>query len=87
LRRAARIDANQPAIVEALRDAGYSVAPGHDDILVGKDGITLWVEVKASEKKKRQLKPSQVALLKDWKGAYIVAASAEEIMGWFDDRD
>lgn len=79
---AKRVDANQPAIVEALRKAGYSVAPGHDDILVGKGGITLWVEIKDGEKKKSQLKPSQVALLKDWRGAYIVATSEEEIMAW-----
>jgi Holliday junction resolvase len=85
--RAARVDANQKQIVDTLRAAGYSVATGHDDILVGRDGRTLWVEVKASEKKKTQLKPSQVKLLADWKGAYIVAASAEEIMGWFLERD
>jgi Holliday junction resolvase len=79
---AKRVDANQPAIVAELRKAGYSVAPGHDDILVGRDGITLWVEIKDGEKKKTQLKPSQVALLRDWKGAYIVATSAAEIMAW-----
>ena len=82
MRRAARVDSNQAAIVATLREAGYSVACGHDDILVGKDGRTLWVELKASEKKKTQLKPSQVKLLADWKGAYMVAASAEEIMDW-----
>ena len=86
MRRAARVDANQPALVKELRDAGYSVATGHDDILVGRNGITLWVEVKASEKKKAQLKPSQVALLRDWKGAYIVASTFWEIEAWFDEQ-
>ena len=81
-RRAARVDSNQASIVATLRLAGYSVACGHDDILVGLNGITLWVELKASEKKKTQLKPSQVALLKDWQGAYIVAASSGEIEAW-----
>jgi len=85
-RRAAKVDANQSALVKELRDAGYSVATGHDDILVGRNGATLWVEVKASEKKKRQLKPSQVALLKDWRGAYLVAASFDEIHNWFNGR-
>ena len=80
-RRAARVDANQPEIVDALRTAGYSVAPGYDDLLVGKGGITLWVEVKA-DGKKRQLKESQKALLRDWRGAYLVASTAEEVMAW-----
>jgi hypothetical protein len=80
-RRAARVDANQPEIVATLRKAGYSVAPGFDDILVGKNGVTLWVEIKA-DGKKRQLKESQKALLRDWRGAYLVASSADEIMAW-----
>ena len=84
-RRAARVDSNQPAIVEALRANGFTVAPGYDDLLVGKYGLTLWVEVKR-DGKKRQLKPSQIELLKNWKGAYLVATSAEEIMDWFADR-
>jgi len=75
------VDANQPEIVDALRAAGYSVAPGYDDILVGKGGVTLWVEIKR-DGKKRQLEDSQKALLRDWRGAYMVATSAEEIMAW-----
>jgi hypothetical protein len=53
LRRAAKIDANQAAIVDALHAAGCtvqslaSVGCGCPDLLVGKDGITLVIEVKS----------------------------------------
>lgn len=82
-RRAARVDANQNDIADALERAGYTVAKGHDDLLVGKGGVTLWVEIKSSERKKKTgLTDSQKRLLANWGGAYIVASSAEEIMNW-----
>ena len=49
-RRAARIDENQSAIVNALRDIpGLSVALEHDDILVGYKGKTFWYEIKKED--------------------------------------
>jgi hypothetical protein len=47
VRRAAKIDDNQPDIVKALRKIpGVTVEVGHDDILVGYKGRTYWFEVK-----------------------------------------
>jgi hypothetical protein len=85
VRRAAKVDANQGQIVAALRKLGYTVEPGHDDILVGCDGHTLWVELKAPGKEK-QIKPSQKRLLKEWKGAYIVTSDIKDILDWFEER-
>jgi Holliday junction resolvase len=56
MRRAARIDANQPAIVDALRKVGCRVQPLHmvgkgcPDILVGKGGRVLLMEIKDGTK-------------------------------------
>ena len=83
-RRAARIDTNQPQIVKDLRKMGFSAEPGHDDIIVGKRGLTLWVEIKNPDG--GRLKSSQKKLLAEFKGAYLVAETTEEIVRWFDDN-
>ena len=54
MRRAARIDRNQPEIVSALRKAGAYVLPTHQlknafDLLVAYCGRTMIVEVKDGE--------------------------------------
>ncbi len=91
-RTAARTDANQTQVVKALRQIpGVSVSTGHDDLLVGYRGVTLWVEVKRAEcydrktgaLKERFKKPSQVALDATWTGARIYAKSAEDVLRWF----
>ena len=81
-RRAAKVDANQPAIVKQLRAAGYGVHPGCDDILVGANGVNLWVEIKQPGKEK-QLTESEKARRDTWPGAYLVASSFDDIHGWF----
>lgn len=74
MRRAARIDKNQPAIVAALRKVGCLVVPLHavgkgcTDLLVGTSrGLWLAVEVKDGSKppSERQLTEDQ----KDWHAA------------------
>lgn len=85
-RRAAKIDANQPEIVKELRDKGISVAVNHDDILVGYKGKTYWIEIKTGPK--AEIKPSQVKLLDEWKGHYMIAWTAQMILneiGYKDD--
>ncbi len=78
-RRAARIDSNQPAIVEALDCIpGVTVQPGHDDILVGYKGKTYWFELKSSNKKK--MRPSQEKLFARWTGHYQIVSSLDEIL-------
>ena len=81
-RRAAKVDANQPAIVKQLRDAGYTVHLPCDDILVGRNGVNLWVEIKQPGQEKR-LTPSERERLENWRGAYLVASSFDDIHGWF----
>lgn len=84
-RRAAKVDANQHVIVDALRQAGYSVVTGHDDLLVGAHGLTLWVEVKNPDGRDRLTKGQEV-LLEGWKGAYLIARDAAEVLDWFSRR-
>lgn len=79
MRRAAKIDANQPAIVTALRQAGatvYSLAAvgqGIPDLLVGYAGRTALVEVKDGSKvpSARQLTPDQQQWHQTWQGGTL----------------
>ena len=78
-RRAARIDENQPRIVEQLRQIpGVTVATGMDDILCGAHGRTYWYELKTSAK--AEVRPSQIRLRETWTGHYKVVTSVDEIM-------
>lgn len=77
-RQAARIDANQPEIVKDLREKGYSVQVGMDDILVGLNGVTYWYEIKTGPKAK--IKESQTKLLDEWRGHYKIVWTAEMII-------
>jgi len=85
VRRAARVDANQRAIVAALRRVGATVVPTHTmgqgfpDLLVGHMGETFLLELKDGEKK-----PSAQALTDDecyfilhWKGRPVVVVRDE----------
>lgn len=79
MRRAAKIDANQPAIVKALRSIGATVQPLHTvgqgvpDLLVGWRGMTLLFEVKDGSKppSERKLTPDQEKWHEDWTGGPI----------------
>ena len=93
-RKAAKIDANQPEIVAALRAIpGVTVQLGMDDILVGytgSDGIpkTYWFEIKEPEKVSKKtgkildsaIKPSQMKLLDTWTGHYSIVWSLDQIL-------
>lgn len=77
MRRAARTDANQATIVDALRAAGAYVWPiGLPvDLLVGVAGQTALVEVKTITGK-RSPKPArytglQTAFMADWRGGPV----------------
>ena len=79
MRRAAKVDANQPAIVSALRRAGASVqslaaiGDGCPDLLVGYAGITALVEVKDGSKppSARALTPDQQQWHQTWQGGTL----------------
>lgn len=65
MRRAAKSDANQPAIVAALRKAGctvqslHAVGDGCPDLLVGRDGVNYCIEVKNKKGRGVRLTPVQ----------------------------
>jgi hypothetical protein len=85
---AARIDDNQKQIVENLRKIlGVSVVVGHNDILVGYNGMTFWYEIKNprafrldGQIRKKEIKESQRRLLKFWKGHYKIVSTFKEIL-------
>jgi hypothetical protein len=92
VRRAGRIDGNQVEIVAALRKAGASVqhlhGVGHGcpDLLVGKNGVNLLIEVKDPSQK-----PSQRRLTADetfwhaaWRGQTCVVETAEEALSYLE---
>jgi Holliday junction resolvase len=83
MRRAAKIDRNQPEIVAALRAIGAdvvslaAVGSGVPDLLVGFQGQTVLIEVKDGSKPKsaRQLTDDQIEWHAAWRGGRCVVAS------------
>lgn len=79
MRRAAKIDANQPEIVQALRKAGASVQSlagigvGCPDLLVGFQGKTALVEIKDGQKVKsaQKLTADQTDWHASWRGGTL----------------
>lgn len=79
MRRAAKIDANQPEIVRALRAIGctvHSLAPvgdGCPDLLVGHAGRTALLEVKDGSlpPSDRKLTPKQLDWHAKWNGGTL----------------
>lgn len=79
MRRAAKVDANQPAIVQALRNAGASVqslaaiGDGCPDLLVGYASKTALLEIKDGSKvpSARGLTPDQLDWHANWHGGTL----------------
>jgi len=79
MRRAAKVDANQIQIVEALRACGATVQPLHTvgagvpDLLVGYRGKTALVEVKdgARPPSERRLTDDQLVWHGNWRGGTL----------------
>ena len=86
MKRAARIDANQTAITQALRRMGASVqhlhtlGAGCPDLLVGFRGVNLLMEVKDGEKipSKRKLTPDEQEWHDTWRGQVSIVESVED---------
>lgn len=74
--RAKRVDINQKAIVEHLRAMGASVFHLHEvgkgcpDLLVGINGQTYLVEIKASNKAK--FTEAQIKFMAEWTGSPVI---------------
>jgi len=75
MRRAAKIDSNQPELVEAFRTLGCSVlslatvGKGVPDLLVATQGITWLVEVKIPKGKENA---KQLEFAETWQGCRAV---------------
>jgi hypothetical protein len=83
MRRAARVDRNQAAIVEQLRGVGASVeslarvGAGVPDLLVGFRERTYLLEIKTD---RGALTDDQRAWLARWRGQAAVVRSADEAL-------
>ena len=85
MRTRARIDANQVAIVKALRGIGASVRSlaqlggGVPDLLVGRRGVTLILEIKNGSKpaSETRLTPDEQKFVNEWAGQWAKVTSPE----------
>lgn len=82
-RRAAyRVDSNQPAIVQALRDIGATVTvtaglgDGFPDLVVGYRGVNYLAEIKRTHKS--PLTTDEKIWHKQWRGTVFVWCTPEE---------
>ena len=88
MRRAARVDANQPEIVAALRRCGCTVqslamvGKGCPDLLVGFRGQNVLLEVKDGAKppSRRRLTPDETTWHASWRGQVVTVASIEDAL-------
>lgn len=88
MRRAAKVDANQADIVNALRMAGctvqllHAVGKGCPDLLAGKGGVNFLLEVKDGSKppSKRKLTDDQVEFRAHWRGQVVTVTNVDEAL-------
>ena len=86
MRRRAKIDANQPLIVKALRDAGATVqslsqvGSGVPDLAVGWRGKNFFFEIKDPSRKpsERKLTDDEKAWHYTWRGQVAVIETVED---------
>lgn len=87
---AKRVDANQGAIVEALRRCGATVAitsslgDGFVDIVVGYGGRNYLVEIKdgSQPESAQKLTPDEKAFHEKWRGQIAVIRSVQEAINF-----
>jgi len=83
MRRANRVDANQPEIVRQLREIGCSVLDTHDlgkgapDIVVGWRGYNWLFEVKSD---KGRMTPDETTFHLTWQGQIHVIRNVEQAL-------
>ena len=86
MHRAAKVDANQAIITQALRQMGatvqhlHALGQGCPDLLVGWQGVNLLVEIKNGSKppSKRQLTPDEQEWHDNWRGQVAIVESVED---------
>lgn len=83
-RRAQKIDANQPDIVDALRKAGASVEfiGKPVDLVIAYNGVNIMVEVKDGAKppSAQNLTPDQIKFFANWKGPAFIVRSVDDAL-------
>lgn len=86
LRRAAKVDRNQPEIVEAFRKMGCSVLiisqlKNCCDLIVAR-GKTAVIEIKDGSlpKSRRQLTEGEMDFMHSWKGLYFIVESLDDVV-------
>lgn len=78
-----KVDANQPAIVEAIRRAGATVmdmhilGEGKPDIAIGHGGLTIIAEIKDGDKK---LTPDEQEFHNTWTGGVYLIRNVEDAL-------
>ena len=83
MRWAAKVDANQAEIVDALRQAGASVlvlsrvGQGCPDLAVGFRGKTFFMEIKTV---RGALTPAEDEFMYKWRGHYAIVRTPEEAL-------
>ena len=90
MRRRAKVDENQPAIVAELRKAGCSVLDlskvggGCPDLLVARAGVTVLIEVIGPDKAKRfppyGLSQGQIGWHAAWRGPVYAVRTSDEAL-------
>ena len=86
MHRAAKADANQGEIVQALRQMGASVQHTHQlgqgapDAICGYKGVNLLIEIKDGGKppSKRKLTPDEQTWHAEWRGQVAIVESVED---------
>lgn len=87
MRYRGRVDENQTNIIQKFRGAGYSVAvtsnlgSGFPDLVVGKYGINLLIEIKDGDKppSKRKLTEDEERWHQAWRGTVLIVETEEHI--------
>lgn len=73
---AKRVDVNQSEIIQVFKQLGCSVfdtsrvAGGYPDLTIGRNGKTVLVEIKSSEK--ATYTPAQELFMLNWRGSTVV---------------
>jgi hypothetical protein len=89
IRRAAKVDMNQPAIVSGLRSVGasvqllHTVGGGCPDLLVGFRGQNYLLEVKnakSADEAERKLESDQREFFARWRGNVAVIATLDHAL-------
>ena len=87
MRRAAKVDVNQPEIVKEFRSLGWYVLiisqlKNCCDIIVSKNGRTIAVEIKDGSQppSKQKLTEGEAKFMNEWQGEYKIINSVDAVI-------